>query len=305
MDPLIVAFGFGVGILIGLTGVGGGSLMTPLLLLVGGYTPSVAIGTDLAYGAVTKTLGGFRHLRAGNVDLRLSRWLAYGSVPGSLLGVIALNQLEARYGDSFQSSLLYAVAAALALAAGATLYRSLFRPGLAAKERDSAVLERRVSRLATAAVGAVLGFILGLTSVGSGALIGLALILFYKLRPRRVVGTDVFHAAIVMWSAALAHLVSGNVDFALMGTILVGSLPGVWIGTHLVPHVPVAGLRTTLGCVLAAAALGVSARRAPTSPGGHRGAAARHRGLRLLAATQPPPGPCAAADFGRLTQAPI
>jgi uncharacterized membrane protein YfcA len=257
MDPLIVFFGLGVGILIGLTGVGGGSLMTPLLLLVGGYSPTVAIGTDLAYGAITKTLGGWQHLRAGNVDLRLSRFLAYGSVPGSLLGVGALEYLESRYGDGYRSTLLYMVAGALALAASATLYRSLFRPGLVAKERDSAVLGRHQSRLGTIAIGATLGFILGLTSVGSGALIGLALILLYKLRPRRVVGTDVFHAALVMWSAAIAHLFSGNIDFGLMGTILLGSLPGVWIGTHLVPYVPVAGLRTTLGAVLAAASLGV------------------------------------------------
>jgi uncharacterized membrane protein YfcA len=257
MDPIIILFGLGVGILIGLTGVGGGSLMTPLLLLVGGYSPTVAIGTDLAYGAITKTLGGWQHLRAGNVDLRLSRFLAYGSVPGSILGVVALEYLQGHYGESYKSTLLYMVGGALALAASATIYRALFRPGLVAKERDSAVLGRHQSRLGTIAIGATLGFILGLTSVGSGALIGLALILLYKLRPRRVVGTDVFHAAIVMWSAALAHLVSGNIDFGLMGTILIGSLPGVWIGTHLVPHVPVAGLRTTLGAVLAAASLGV------------------------------------------------
>lgn len=257
MDPLIIAFGLGVGVLIGLTGVGGGSLMTPLLLIVGGYSPSVAIGTDLAYGAVTKTLGGWRHLRAGNVDLRLSRYLAYGSVPGSILGVIALELLDDAYGDSFTPVLLSAVAVALALAAAASLYRSLFRPGLAAKERDSAPLQRAFSRRATSAIGFVLGFILGLTSVGSGALIGLALILLYKLRPRRVVGTDVFHAAVLLWTASLAHLVGGNIDFGLMGTILIGSLPGVLIGTALVPHVPVAALRTLLGAILAAASLGV------------------------------------------------
>ena len=266
MDPLIIIFGLGVGILIGLTGVGGGSLMTPLLLIVGGYTPSVAIGTDLAYGAITKTLGGWQHLRAGNVDMRLSRYLAYGSVPGSILGVIALERLDAVYGDRFTPILLAAVAVALALAALASLYRSLFRPGLVAKERDSAVLQRRVSRFGTVAIGAVLGFILGLTSVGSGALIGLALILLYKLRPRRVVGTDVFHAAVLLWTAALAHLIGGNIDFALMGTILIGSLPGVWIGTSLVPVVPVAALRTTLGAVLAAASLGVASKAGADIP---------------------------------------
>jgi uncharacterized membrane protein YfcA len=252
-----VFFGLGVGILIGLTGVGGGSLMTPLLLLAGGYSPTVAIGTDLAYGAITKTVGGFRHIRAGHVDLRLSWWLAAGSVPGAVLGVVALDRLEAAYGKAFEPYLLAAVAGALMLASGATLYRSLFRPGLVAKERHHALLEDHATKIATVATGAVLGFILGLTSVGSGALIGLALILFYKLSPRRVVGTDVFHAALVMWTAGIAHAISGNVDFALMGNILIGSLPGVWIGTALVPHVPVAALRSGLGVVLLAGALGV------------------------------------------------
>jgi uncharacterized membrane protein YfcA len=257
VDPLIVFFGLAVGILIGLTGVGGGSLMTPLLLLAGGYNPVTTIGTDLAYGAITKTVGGWRHLRAGHVDLRLSWWLAAGSLPGALIGVLALNRLHSQYGDDFQPYLLAAVAVALTFAASATLYRALFRPGLIAKERESAVLERRISKVGTVAIGLTLGFVLGLTSVGSGALIGLVLILLYKLNPRRVVGTDVFHAALLLWTAGLAHLASGNVDLSLMGTILVGSLPGVWIGTWLVPYVPVVGLRYALGIILAAAALGV------------------------------------------------
>jgi uncharacterized protein len=257
MDPLIVVFGLGVGVLIGLTGVGGGSLMTPLLLITGGYSPVVAIGTDLAYGAITKTVGGWRHLNAGHVDLRLSWFLAAGSMPGSILGVITVNWLNAEYGEDFEPYLLGAVAVALMFASGAILYRALFRPGLVAKERESALLQRRISKVGTIAIGATLGFVLGLTSVGSGALIGLVLILLYKLSPRRVVGTDVFHAAVLLWTAGMAHFISGNVDLGLMATILVGSLPGVWIGTALVPHVPVVGLRYTLGIVLAAASLGV------------------------------------------------
>jgi uncharacterized membrane protein YfcA len=255
MDPIVIAFGLGVGILVGLTGVGGGSLMTPLLLMVGGYSPVVAIGTDLAYGAVTKTVGGWRHLRAGHVDLRLSWWLAFGSVPGSLLGVLAIDRLHHAYGEDFEPYLIGAVAVALLLAASATLFRALFRPGLVAKERDSAVLERRVTKLGTVLIGLTLGFVLGLTSIGSGALIGLALILLYKLRPRRVVGTDVFHAAGLLWVAGFAHFVAGNVDVPLMLTMLLGSLPGVWIGTALVPKVPVVGLRYTIGVVLVAASV--------------------------------------------------
>jgi len=257
MDPLIVFFGLGVGALIGLTGVGGGSLMTPLLLITGGYSPVVAIGTDLAYGAITKTVGGWRHLNAGHVDLRLSWFLAAGSVPGSILGVIVVNWLHSEYGDDFEPYLLGAVAIALMFAASATLYRALFRPGLIAKEREAAVLQRRISKVGTVLIGLTLGFVLGLTSVGSGALVGLVLILLYKLSPRRVVGTDVFHAAVLLWTAGMAHFISGNVDLGLMATILVGSLPGVWIGTALVPHVPVVGLRYMLGIILAAASLGV------------------------------------------------
>jgi uncharacterized membrane protein YfcA len=241
--------------------------MTPLLLLVGGYSPVVTIGTDLAYGAITKTFGGWRHLRAGHVDLRLSWWLAVGSVPGALAGVVTLNRLDSAYGKTFEPYLLGAVAAALMLAASATLFRALFRPELVKRERASAGLRRTRSKVATVGIGLVLGFILGLTSVGSGALVGLALILLYRLAPRRVVGTDVFHAAILLWSAGLAHLASGNVDLGLMANILVGSLPGVWIGTSLLPYVPVTGLRHALGIILAAASLGVLTKAGvPLSP---------------------------------------
>jgi uncharacterized membrane protein YfcA len=256
MDPMVIAFGLGVGVLIGLTGIGGGSLMTPLLVLFAGISPVVAIGTDLAYGAVTKTLGGWRHWRKGTVDLGLSKWLAVGSVPGALVGVWLLDVLHTAYGKSFEPTLLGAVAVALLVVALTILGRALFMPKLVAREVD-AIEQTRRTKLTAVCIGAVLGLILGLTSVGSGALIGLALILVFKLTPHRVVGTDVFHAAILLWAAGVAHVVSGNVDFALMGTILVGSLPGVLIGTRLVTHVPGAVLRPVLGCVLLGSALGV------------------------------------------------
>jgi hypothetical protein len=256
MDPIVILFGLGVGILVGLTGIGGGSLMTPLLILVGGYSPLVAIGTDLAYGAVTKTVGGWRVWKQGLVDLKLSTWLAFGSLPGSLVGVWAVDRLHDAYGDAFEPYLLGSLAGALLLVALAILARALFMPQLVAQERESADLDGRRKAL-TVSIGVVLGFILGLTSVGSGALIGLALILVFKLTPRRVVGTDVFHAAVLLWTAGIAHWVGGNVDLVLMGTILIGSIPGVWIGTGLLTRVPVDGLRPALGVVLLAAALGV------------------------------------------------
>jgi uncharacterized membrane protein YfcA len=256
MDPMVIAFGFGVGILIGLTGIGGGSLMTPLLVLFAGISPVVAIGTDLAYGAITKTLGGWRHLRKGTVDLGVSRWLAVGSVPGALVGVWLLDRLHAAYGKSFEPVLLGAIAVALLIVSLTILGRALFMPQLVARETH-AIEQTRRTKITAVSIGAVLGLILGVTSVGSGALIGLALILVFKLTPHRVVGTDVFHAAILLWAAGLAHIVSGNVDFLLMATILTGSLPGVLVGTALVTKVPAGGLRPALGCVLLASALGV------------------------------------------------
>ena len=256
MDPVVIAFGFGVGILIGLTGIGGGSLMTPLLVIVVGIKPVVAIGTDLAYGAITKTLGGWRHLRKGTVDLRLTWWLAAGAVPGSLIGVWIVNKLHHEYGAGFDDTLLGMVGAALLVVSAATLARALFMPKLVAQERHTADLTEPM-KLGAVVIGFVLGVILGVTSVGSGALIGLALILVYRLTPHRVVGTDVFLAAMLLWVAGLAHWFSGNVDLTLMVNILIGSIPGVWLGTSLIDKVPAAGLRPALGCVLLGSGLGV------------------------------------------------
>ncbi|WP_320668569.1 sulfite exporter TauE/SafE family protein [Patulibacter defluvii] len=256
MEPQYIGFGLLVGTLVGLTGIGGGSLMTPLLILGGGVPPAMAIGTDLAYGAITKTVGGWRHLRIGTVDLGVSKWLAFGSVPGSLIGVWLTHQLERWVGKDFDSVLLVGVAIALSIVAIAILYRVLFMPGAADRERHSVELSRRV-KVQAVTIGLVMGAILGMTSVGSGALIGLALILVFRLTPHRVVGTDVFHAAILLWTAALAHGVAGNVDLVLAGTLLIGSVPGVWLGTWLLPRIPAAGLRPALACVLLASALAV------------------------------------------------
>ena len=256
LDPLVIAFGLGVGVLVGLTGIGGGSLMTPLLIIFAGVPPVVAIGTDLAYGAITKTVGGWRHLKQGTVDLGVSKWLAVGSVPGSLLGVIAVNHLHDRYGSGFDDTLLYAIAGALMIVAATVLCRALFMPHLLERERYAVALSTGV-RAGAAGLGFVLGGLVGMTSVGSGALIGLALILVFRLTPHRVVGTDVFHAAVLLWSAGLAHWVTGNVDLLLMANILIGSLPGVWFGTTLITKVPAHGLRPALGCVLLGSALGV------------------------------------------------
>lgn len=253
MNPLIIVFGFGVGLLVGMTGVGGGSLMTPLLILIFGVKPVTAIGTDLAYGAVTKTVGGWRHWRQRTVDLKMSSWMALGSVPASIAGVVVLKALEDGHPRSFDRTILIAVGAALLLCAVAMLARLAFGSA-AAGEREEANLTP-VRRAGAVLLGVVIGFVLGITSAGSGSLIAVALILVFRLAPRRVVGTDVFHAAILLWAAALAHLVAGDIDFGLAGTLLLGSVPGVWIGSALSVRVPVGALRTALGLLLLGAGL--------------------------------------------------
>jgi len=259
VDPLLVVFGFGVGVLVGLTGIGGGSLMTPLLILLFGVKPVTAIGTDLAYAAVTKTVGGYKHWRQRTVDPVVCAWMAVGSVPAAVGGVYVLHLLEESLGAGFDTTLIAALGVTLIVTGIATLVRSLFARRLALHERDSADMTAR-KRLAAVAFGAVVGFVLGVTSAGSGALIAVGLILIFRLTPTRVVGTDVVHAAILLWAAALAHLGAGNIDFALAGTILLGSVPGVWIGSHLSVRVPAAALRLTLAIVLCGAGLGLLAK---------------------------------------------
>jgi uncharacterized membrane protein YfcA len=261
MDPLVIVFGLGVGVLVGLTGIGGGSLMTPLLLIFIGTQPHVAVGTDIAYGALTKTVGGYRHLRNGTVDLGISKWLAFGSVPGAVIGVIVVESLPSPPDEA----LLWGVAGALAFTSLVTLGRALFVPRVHELEREEVPLTPGIKRGAVG-LGLLLGFVLGVTSVGSGALIGLALILVFRLTPHRVVGTDVFHAAVLLWAAGIAHVIAGNVDYGLMVNILVGSLPGVVIGERLARVVPPAGLRPALGAAMLASALGVASKAGADLP---------------------------------------
>jgi uncharacterized membrane protein YfcA len=254
VDPLIVLFGFGVGILVGLTGMGGGSLMTPLLIVVFGVKPVTAVGTDLAYGAITKTLGGWRHLRLRTVDTGLSTWISIGSVPAAVGGVYVLNAIEDAYGSEFDDIMIAAVAAALLFTGTAVAIRALFAKQLIERERFAPT---RRNKLAAITLGVFVGFVLGVTSAGSGTLIAIGLIVVFRLAPRQVVGTDVFQAAILLWAAAIAHIFSGNVDWGLAGTILLGSLPGVWLGSHLITKVRVEALRLGLAIVLIGSGLGL------------------------------------------------
>ena len=254
MDPLLIPFGFGVGFLVGMTGMGGGSLMTPLLILVFGTAPVTAVGSDITYAAVTKTVGGWRHLRLKTVNLGLSAWLAAGSVPSAIAGVWVIEWLHDRYGNDLDDIVLTMLAIALIVVGTIVLGRALFADGQHLRERERFPLTRR-HKVAAVAIGASTGFVIGLTSAGSGTLIAVFLIAYFRLVPRTVVGTDVFHAAVLLAAASIAHIVAGNVDFGLVGAILIGSVPGVWVGSHLIMRLPTGVLRTALGVVMIAASL--------------------------------------------------
>src|SRR4051794_25044613 len=251
MDPKIVLFGFGVGFLVGMTGMGGGSLMTPLLVLVFGVKPTTAIGTDIAYAAITKTAGSWRHLKLKTVNMPLVYWMAIGSVPMAILGVWVLDILKRQLGDQLDETVFAILAACLLVVGAATLLRGFF---LAKKiqERDDFKMHTR-HKVAAVGIGAATGFVIGLSSAGSGTLIGMMLIAVYRLTPRKVVGTDVVHAAILLWAAGIAHWIGGNVDVGLAANILVGSVPGVIIGSNLSVKWPQGALRYVLGLVLVGA----------------------------------------------------
>ena len=254
MDPAIVIFGFGIGAMVGMTGMGGASLMTPLLILIFGVKPVTAIGTDIFYAAVTKTVGGWRHLRMRTVNMSLALWMAAGSVPASIAGVWAISILQSKVGEARLDELVYALLGGTLLMVGIiTLARALILSKLI-EERDDFELKRR-HKIAAVTIGATTGFVIGITSAGSGTVIAILLIAVFRLTPRKVVGTDVFHAAILLWAAGLAHWVNGNVDFVLAGNILLGSVPGVIVGSHFAARAPTGFLRTALGVVLVASGI--------------------------------------------------
>jgi len=251
MDPAIVLFGLGIGALVGMTGMGGGSLMTPLLILIVGTSPSTAIGTDIFYSALTKIVGSWRHLKMGTVNLELVRWLAYGSVPAAIGGVGLIALVKQQVSEDRMNELLYAVLGGTLLMVGiVTLLRALILRDLI-EERERFEVETR-HKVAAVVIGATTGFVIGITSAGSGTVIAILLIAVYRLAPKRVVGTDIVHAAILLSAAAVAHWIGGNIDFGLAANILVGSIPGVIIGAALSDRAPQGFIRTALGVVLIA-----------------------------------------------------
>jgi uncharacterized membrane protein YfcA len=238
-----------IGVLVGLTGMGGGSLMTPILVIVFGFKPTYAVGTDILHGAVFKTFGAVRHRRLGNVHAHLTLWMFAGSGPMSLLGVATAGWLANAYGDSVQSALGYAIGAALILGAIGLVAKTFIKRGV--QPSEAPFVMQRKDKIRAVAIGAVFGYIVGLTSVGSGTFFGLVMVMIYPLTVARIVGTDIFHAAALLWVAGFGHLVQGNVDLHAMAWLLLGSIPGIWISSRFTLHIPQDALRLGLAGVLA------------------------------------------------------
>jgi uncharacterized membrane protein YfcA len=238
-----------IGALVGMTGMGGGSLMTPVLVIVFGFQPAVAVGTDLVHGALFKSVGAIRHRAMGTVQARLSGWMFLGSAPMSLVGVWVSDWMRHHYGDGAQTLQGRVLGVALVIGAAGLVAKNLMKFRMAP---DGPFILTRRDRIAAVLIGLGGGFMVGLTSVGSGVFFGLSLLVLFPLRSSKVVGTDIFHAAALLWVAGAGHLVAGNVDAGAVAWLLVGSLPGVLIGSHVSVRLPDRMLQLALAVTLAA-----------------------------------------------------
>lgn len=251
MNPHIVLAGLIVGLLVGMTGAGGGALMTPILVLMFGITPSAAVSSDIVASAIMKPFGGAIHFRRGTVHTGLVLWLSIGSVPAAFAGVFIDHALGK--GNALQQNLEYAMGAALLLAAGAIAVRMILKSDRS-EDRDD--VEIPVKRALTVAIGLVGGLLVGVTSVGAGSLMIVLLMLAYpKLSMRRLVGTDIVQSMPLVGSAAIGHALFGSLQFGLTAAIAVGSIPGVIAGSLLSSRAPGKVIRPILTVVLFATAV--------------------------------------------------
>jgi uncharacterized protein len=247
MDFFYYVFaGFLVGLLVGLTGVGGGSLMTPILMLFFNVKAAVAVGTDLLYASITKTTGIFAHGKLGNIDWKIVRLLAYGSIPAAIITTLYLRNSDIA-SDATVTSIKFWLGIALLL----TSLSVLFRNQLMQLSKKGHWINPQYAPTLTIVLGLTLGFLVTLTSVGAGALGVTALLVLYpKVSITKIVGTDVAHAVPLTLVAGLGHASLGTVDYQLLGTLLIGSIPGIWIGSHLSSKVAEHWVRTVLALIL-------------------------------------------------------
>lgn len=247
MDWKLSLAGLLIGVLVGMTGMGGGSLMTPMLVFLFGFKPTVAIGTDILHGAIFKSFGAARHRQLGTVHARLTLWMLLGSAPFSLVGVGLSSWLEHLYGEGFEDTAAIILGIAL-IAGGVGFAVKTFVTGRVKSDAPFALTtsDRRIAFL----LGVFGGFVVGLTSVGSGTFFGLVMLLVFPLTASKVVGTDIFHAAALLWVAGAGHLVAGNVDLRATGWLLIGSIPGVLLGSQVSVNLPDRALRLGLATTL-------------------------------------------------------
>ncbi|MES2238364.1 MAG: sulfite exporter TauE/SafE family protein [Pseudomonadota bacterium] len=246
--PALSLSGLIVGLLVGLTGVGGGSLMTPILVLLFGFKPATAVGTDLLYAAITKSGGSWVHHRHGNIDWRITGRLALGSVPAAAVSLVVLAHLGLE-GHNTTRLITGALGVALLLTASSLLFRQ--RLLAFGRRYIGQALNERQTALLTILVGTIVGTLVAWTSVGAGALGVTALTFLYpQLATRRIVGADIAHAVPLTLVAGMGHWYLGSVDMHLLLNLLIGSLPGIALGSHFAARVPERGLRSLLAAVL-------------------------------------------------------
>jgi hypothetical protein len=239
--------GLGLGLIVGLTGVGGGSLMTPILIIVFGFKPSYAVGTDIFHGAVFKSFGAIRHRRLSTVHGHLALWLFAGSGPMAIAGV-AVSYLLRNSISNAEAVLGYVIGVALIFGGAGFLVKSFATRGVQPSAAPFIMSHR--DKLIALATGAVFGFIVGITSVGSGTYFGLMMVLVYPLTMPRIVGTDIFHAAALLWVAGVGHLIIGDVDLHATAWLLLGSVPGILISSRYTVKVPDMTIRGGLAGIL-------------------------------------------------------
>lgn len=246
MDYGYIIAGFVVGWLVGLTGVGGGSLMTPILLLFFNVKAAVAVGTDLLYASITKSVGIVAHGKLGNIDWRIVGRLAAGSVPAAALTTVYLHQVGAA-SDDVVHNIKFWLGVALLL----TSISVLFRQELMRLNNNEHLVPHRLVPIATVILGLILGYMVTLTSVGAGALGVTALLILYpKIPVSKIVGSDVAHAVPLTLVAGLGHASLGTVNYGLLGTLLIGSIPGIWIGSHMTTKFSEQWVRNVLALIL-------------------------------------------------------
>jgi uncharacterized membrane protein YfcA len=246
MNLGIIIMGLLVGSLVGLTGVGGAALLTPVLILMGVH-PSIAVGTDLAYNSVTKLFGSVQHWRQKTINSKLVKYLAMGSIPSATFAVGILHLFNSFFHN--QDLLIkHALGCVLILVALATLFKTFLKDRFEWNRIQVKPLEEKKGL--TILIGAIVGFIVGLTSIGSGSLFAIAMLYLYKMSPSEIVGTDIAHAFFLVTSAGIIQAGFGNVNYMLVLNLLLGSIPGVMVGSTLSSKLPTKPLRTIMALVI-------------------------------------------------------